>query len=444
MRADVAPKKNLTVICSGAVILGVVLRLLWPGDMEWKYDERWMTEKAVAICSGTASWPLLGMPSGAKGLVNPGFSVWPFAALARANPSPMGLVIGVMILNSMALLALLAAAMYLAHRGAKGFELFLWALSFMALSPMAILYSRKIWAQDLLPVFMAAIVWGWLARRNIWGSLLFGLAVGYSGQLHMSGLFLGTALVGAVSIMAVSDWKGKRALSIHPIGTIAGLLLAIPGWFFWATGLGSQGHGGFHGWEYLRNVFSFKWITQGAGYVSAISLKESLGGNFNGFLRLEIGGLATWIPAMLLGAGAIILFVRHLMRFGDMARWFQSFRALAFVEKPRALFENPFFVVVCLTGLLLTATGINIQPHYLIVTTPFLFLWPAYILKNTTWRLAFLVFNGALSLIFLLYIHGHGGAPKGDYGITYLEQNRVEASQGTGTNGGFVPAKTRH
>lgn len=442
MDASPVPKKRFTGICLTAIILGVVLRLLWPGDMEWKYDERWMTEKANAIRTGSSALPWLGMPSGAKGLVNPGFSVWPFAALARVNPTPIGLVSGVMVLNSLALFALFAAAMFLAHQRNKGFELFLWALALMALSPMAILYSRKIWAQDLLPVFIAAMTWGWLGRKHFWGSLLFVLTVGLSGQLHMSGIFLGAALAVAVTVKVVFELKEKKTLAIHPFGVIAGLSLAIPGWFFWTTGLGSQGHGGFHGWEYVRNIFSFKWITHGTGYFSAISLKESLGGNFSEFLVFRMGGRVTAIPAILMGAVALLLLIGHGMRFGEMAKWVQSFKAMAFAEKIRILLENPFFVVVVLTGILVTATGINIQPHYLIITTPFLFLWPAWVLRNTTWRLLFLGLNGALSLCFLLYIHGHGGAPKGDYGVTYQEQIRIEASQGKGTNGVFVPAKT--
>ena len=53
-----------------ALAFGIVLRLIWPADMEWKRDEQLMFTWASAV-GVTEPWPTQGMESGVR-LRNPG------------------------------------------------------------------------------------------------------------------------------------------------------------------------------------------------------------------------------------------------------------------------------------------------------------------------------------------------------------------------------------
>ena len=69
--------KNWIVFLSVALLLGAVLRLSFPNDIEYKSDEKYMFE-AVRSIGVTESWPRLGMMSGSGTIQNPGMSVWVF------------------------------------------------------------------------------------------------------------------------------------------------------------------------------------------------------------------------------------------------------------------------------------------------------------------------------------------------------------------------------
>lgn len=80
------------------LLIGCGLRVLWPSDMEWKGDEKWMHGEAVAISRGETPYPLLGMPS-SMGLKNPGLSVWVFAGLAKFSENPVSMGFFIQLIN---------------------------------------------------------------------------------------------------------------------------------------------------------------------------------------------------------------------------------------------------------------------------------------------------------------------------------------------------------
>ena len=58
----IGSRKTL-VFCFAIITIGLVLRLVWPADMEWKGDEQEMYASAHSVArSGT--WPAAGMKSG--------------------------------------------------------------------------------------------------------------------------------------------------------------------------------------------------------------------------------------------------------------------------------------------------------------------------------------------------------------------------------------------
>src|SRR5271165_1253111 len=110
---------------AAALIAGVVLRLIWPNDIEFKSDERWMFARALNV-GVTEPWPWLGMPSSAT-VANPGLNVWFFAALRRLSQAadPPELARAVQVLNICAIAILVFFALRIV--GEKEREPWLWA-----------------------------------------------------------------------------------------------------------------------------------------------------------------------------------------------------------------------------------------------------------------------------------------------------------------------------
>jgi hypothetical protein len=74
-------------------------------------------------------------------------------------------------------------------------------------------------------------------------------------------------------------------------------------------------------------------------------------------------------------------------------------------------------------GVSLHALGVLVHPHYLIVFSPMLHVLTAWVLAQ---RVRYLWLTCSLQLFltvtFLWFIHAHGGAPHGDYGVAYRAQ----------------------
>ena len=110
---------------AAVVLIGVVLRLLWVRDMEYKADEAWTFERASRALR-SEPWPLHGMPSSVE-VANPGLSVWPFVALARLPGAgdPVGLTRAVQLTTVLALLGLALLALTAVPQRQR--EAWLWA-----------------------------------------------------------------------------------------------------------------------------------------------------------------------------------------------------------------------------------------------------------------------------------------------------------------------------
>ncbi|HET9685681.1 MAG TPA: hypothetical protein VFP79_00740 [Pseudolabrys sp.] len=99
------------IMTVAAVAAGLVLRLSYPLDIEFKADERWTFEQVRAALSGD-SWLWSGMPTSIGGL-NPGASLWVFIPLGWlfGADTPPQLARGVQCMNCAALIALVLFAL---------------------------------------------------------------------------------------------------------------------------------------------------------------------------------------------------------------------------------------------------------------------------------------------------------------------------------------------
>src|SRR5262249_25677707 len=140
---------------AAALACGMLLRLGWGEDIEYKADERWLFEHARALLDG-APWPWIGIPS-SMGPPNPGLSLWVFAGLDYlfGVKSPPDLARAVQLLNCAALFALVLFAVTQLSGAAR--ERWLWAAALWAANPLALIFERKIWPPSVLPLAAVAL-----------------------------------------------------------------------------------------------------------------------------------------------------------------------------------------------------------------------------------------------------------------------------------------------
>ena len=392
-----------------ALLMGVILRLSFPGDIEYKEDEKYMFAASQNI-GKTEPWPLLGMTSGV-GVNNPGMSVWIFVALARVlhAAAPPDLARAVQFLNILGLLVLA----FFSYRLLPGPERipWRWATAFAAVNPFAVLFQRKIWAQCTLPFFCVLFWIGWHYRQKRLGAFFWGLVGACLGQIHMSGFFL----AGAVFLWTLFHDR-KARWGFWFFGSLVGAIPLIP----WLQYMVSKPGGGFN-WAGLLWILYPKywifWVTDSLGMGLTYSLKTV---HFLDFLRYPlIGGYGTYLVAMahlvIIGTGIVVLV--KAMKKGDFLRGIKDLSETGLAVNSTLL----------AAGVLMTLSCIKICRHYLIMTFPLEWVWLARLglsdsrsgqrLLTVLWIAQLL-----LSAFFLGYIHVNHGDPLGDYGITYQFQ----------------------
>lgn len=400
----------------GCLIAGSCLRLIWPGDMEWKDDEIWMYETARRVVTGAQPWPTLGMVS-STGLHNPGLSVWCFIVITAIAPTPIAMVQGVQVLNVLALWLTLGFTLWQIPADRPDRQIWLRGLALASVSPLAIVFSRKLWAQDLLPIFCVGLWSSHWFRRTGWGAFGWGLVGALIGQVHLSGCFLAAGLF---VWTLYHDWRQRSLRQIRwvpwGLGTLLGLVPFMP-WFSYL--LGTADSAGGRSWlGVLVPKFFIHWVTTSLG----INLSYALGAHFwSDFLpQPVIGGVPTYLIA-----------IAHLFLVGaglwGLGRWIricpQPLTTLV-----RTL-PNPglgFYLQAAglVTGVIFTLFALNVPIHYLIVTFPFIYCWLASLLADRPGVFWAMVFSQlAIAVTFLSLIHTTGGFPDADYGVVYRLQD---------------------
>ena len=408
-----------------ALACGIVLRLLWPADMEWKADEQRMFAWASAI-GVTEPWPSVGMASGVA-VPNPGLSVWIFVPLARVARDPVALAQLVQFANVMALLSF---AIFGASRAftAPARQLWFAGLALMSVNPIAIVLARKIWAQSLLPVFSAATLAAHAGRSSRAGAFIWGFVGALTGQIHMSGFFLQAALVLFTLISlppnhlrqgyggqegGSHDLAQQTRWSAWAAGSIVGALPLVP----WAL-------------DILRadNRFARDWIATLVPRAPYTWLVDSLGIDTPYVYRPEslwflaeprIGGVPTY--GMAVAHAALIGIALYCL-----VRWVKSIR------RPRLISSREdgnlwLWIHAAAFGMtaLLMLAGVRARTHYLVIAYPLPFVWLAWLLLTygsaRLYRTA-LALQLAITITLMFQVHRDGGVANGAYGVSYRAQ----------------------
>lgn len=401
-----------------AVLIGILFRLIWATDMEYKKDE-WIMFTATQEIGVIKPWPWLGMESGV-GTLNPGMSMWLFVAIARIfhATDPVGLVRGVQTFNCLALILLAVFAAKWASQDEKTRETWMWGAAIAALNPLAVLSERKIWAQSALPLFSMIALIAYLKRDRKGYAFVWGLLGACLGQVHMPGFFFSLALV----IWAIAfdpNRKQTRWLSYFA-GSVVGALPLLP-WLKYMHDNPSSSPG-FR--EPLSLQYWVLWLSDSLG----VGLDYSLRRDFKDFLLFPyFGERPTYFVALL---HVLAIAIGIWMIYGTAQRFFSQksgkLKTVLGMTSPEShVLSASFFGY----GLLMALVGVTIYRHYLILTFPLEFLWLAslgtYQRSERLGRAALLsmcVVQAMISLSFLSYIHVRGGSPNGDYGIAYSHQ----------------------
>lgn len=393
--------------------IGIILRLLWPEDMEWKNEERWMFDQASKIVRGEIPLPMLGMTSSVL-VNNPGMSVWSFAFIRLFVDTPIEMAQFIQRLNCVLLLLFTGFILWQVPKQEQ--TPWLWGMAIMSVNPFAILFSRRIWTPDILLFFIFLTLVGHWFRKYFWGAFLWGLVSILSGQVQMGGFFLAMGL----AIWTAWDDFSKKTFNIKSwagwsLGTIVGFIPLIP----WIIEIVPQMEG------YRRSIvallvpkFYIQWITSALGVNMSYTLKEFFWGGL--LQEPSIFGVHLYLVA-LAHIGLVILGSYPAYRWWKLRqhRQKQSFRSepthLSFYLKAMAIGVGGTF----------TLSRVNVHPYYIVIVFPFVFFWLATLYQHRVQVLVMIVcLQLFISINFLTFVHRTGGMPVcGDgYGVSYRFQ----------------------
>lgn len=207
------------------LILGAALRFVNLDISEFWYDEATLSTLAQNMAAGKAL-PLLGIPSSAN-IPNPPAGVYVLAVPYLFSKNPLVAVGFIALLNVIGIgLLWLIAHRYFSPRAA-----FVSGLLY-AVSPWALLYSRKIWGQDMhTPLILAGFLLGLhgFVEGKRWAQALCLPVLVFAMQIHFAAWALLPAYIWLL-------WIGRRRISRGAVAlSIALALLTLVPFFIGVT-----------------------------------------------------------------------------------------------------------------------------------------------------------------------------------------------------------------
>ena len=397
-----------------AVLLGIVFRLAWINDIEYKSDEA-QTFAITESYFTTHEWPTVGIMS-SQGLPNSGLSLWQMTAIEAFVPAdPQSVTRAIEVINCASLLLL--ALFIWRCVDAREKEAWGWGLALISVNPLAVLFSRKIWELDLFPPYVLGVLLGWWYRDRWWGALLWGFTGALLGQVHLGGFYY------AAAFFLVTLYYGRRDTNWTAwfAGSVLGALPMLP-WL--AVVFTTHPHVTPPSLSNLNPLIFAHWL----GYASALELAYSLGRDFWNFLAGPvIGGVPTYMAALV----HVVLLALECMIFVRLyKRWSAEARALLF--SPQSKTALVLLAAFLVHGLIVIASLHESYLHYLAITFPLPVLSLVWLDRAASSRhgvitqsrgllTAIVIGQAILTLLFLLYVH-QAAHIDGDYGTPWHAQ----------------------
>ena len=346
------------------VLLAAYLRLGNLELTEFKLDEAHVCSRAAEfLASGRP--PLVGIGS-SVGAANPPLFIYLTAIPVSLSKNPVVIAGFIALLNVGAVLGC-----YLLTREYFGEKAGLIATLLFAVSPWAVFYSRKIWAQDLLPPFVGlffAAIFSTIVKRKPRQLILVFLWLACLIQLHLSALALiplVALLLLTFSVLSLS--KGRSRISPVPllVGLFVFALIFAPYICYDAT----------HGWINLRTfvevsagpaTFDLKSAQYATQIIAGRGYHALAGASFEKFLA-EISGF-TWLNAIVtwLFVGGVAYLAWQVLR-----GWRRRPKDGASVETARFTILLSW---VLLPVLFYVRHTTPVYPHYFILLYPVQFI----------------------------------------------------------------------
>ena len=420
------PTRTVRFAVAALVALGAWLRLSGLQWMEFKTDEQLALALAIDLLtqhpwSSDAPWPAHGMQS-SGGIANAPLFTWIVAAFWSMTRHPVGVAACIGAVNALALIPL----WYFMRRHMDEPRALL-ALALLAVSPFAVLFSRKIWTQDLLLPGLVAVFWGieWLRVGHRWRGLpwlLLGILT--VGQLHQSGA-IALVLLPVAAVLHVLAHPHQRTAIRRRLPTRLELTVLIAAvavnLFFW--------------WPYISYLSTLNWRAwPGRELASSLApgllmslVSQVIPWDLVAFFRSNRDAFL-FDPTRDLVFRASVWLAMPLCVYG-VWRWFRAPRSLqviglwwwlvviafALARVP----ERHFYVLVLAPLPALLAAGAFDAPS-LSARISALLLW---------WRWTYAASLLALTILTTAWIAGRGGAT-GDYGVTFaIRRDQARALQ---------------
>ncbi len=380
--------------------------------------------------SGLQPFPSLGMRSGAGGLVNPGLSIWAFSApahlLGLQNPMDLARFVGVMSVVAMLLMGIYV--WFQSSLTSLEKQAWLWGIVLTLANPLMLLYSRKIWAQSLLPLFLVILLIAWMERRrHFLFVVLYAVMAVLIGQLHMSGFFWGAIVL----LWGLRESRGRVSQLLPLIsGALLGLVPLVP----WLQEIlnpssSAQLQGALKGnLSDIPEIFKFRFWGHVASLGSGLHLPTVLGPHFKDLLMRPLALLSYFVA----GVATLALLIPVLRSLFKAEVWKQIFSLRR--RELSSQTETLLWLALIALGLLMTFSNVRIHRHYLIVVTPLLGVGAAWIALHFYPRFARILLSllvlsqGILGFETLRFLKDTRGAPRGDFGRPYedLTPQKIE------------------
>jgi len=229
VRSPDAGRATRRIALALVLLLAIALRFYHLDWAEYKLDEANISRLALNMVR-YGKVPIWGLGS-SVGIYNGALSEWLLAIPYAISSSPL------VATGFVAALNVLAVAMtYALTRRIAGPLAGLIAALLFAVAPWAVLNSRKLWAQDLLPPFVIAYLWtAYLAfvKHKPWWLIGHVLALSACIQLHYSAL----TMVFLTAFFILIFWWRKWPWKILSVSTLVGLLAFGPFLYLDATTL---------------------------------------------------------------------------------------------------------------------------------------------------------------------------------------------------------------
>lgn len=415
-----------------AWIAGVLLRMTFVHDMEYKEDEEYNFIQSQLI-GNSQPWPWYGIASGVY-IVNPGMSIWVFAVLAKlfGIHSPTGLAHAVQAFAILGMSLILPFAFKFLRAPER--KIWLWAFALAMVNPFLVYYHRKLWPEGFLPFFTLLTLMGWWRKERFWGAFVWGWVGAWLGQIHMSGFFFSAALFLWTLLPKRTETETEPAPDQPPprtnwkswlLGSVLGSLPLIP-WLLY-TLQNPVSHAITSGWaEIVQLKYWVFWITDPLG----LHLGNPIGVQRGPSQWDQISDFARY--PLLFGQATYLVGLAHLgailAGFGifssALKRLYEQWRSGKGIQGPK---DKTAFVVNATflgCGVLLTATGVMIRRYYMAVTFPLEYIFLTRLAdpeRRSGRNLLILLWICELfiSAHFVGYIHVNGGSERGDYGTSY-------------------------